>query len=106
MNEQPVREGPCEDCPGRSHPLCCWNWEDRAPRRVQDVVSGGSVDRLWFVLGWVYITFAALVGLGNLVFQPPVPGVFIGLSCLAAATAMAVGLVCAWAGRVKAQPKG
>jgi hypothetical protein len=25
------REGPCEDCPGRSHPLCCWNWDDRFP---------------------------------------------------------------------------
>src|SRR5450755_2652114 len=24
-------DGPCEDCPGRSHPLCCWNWDDRTP---------------------------------------------------------------------------
>jgi hypothetical protein len=24
-------DGPCEDCPGRSHPLCCWNWDDRFP---------------------------------------------------------------------------
>lgn len=28
---EPTYPGQCDDCPGRSHPLCCWSTEDKKP---------------------------------------------------------------------------
>jgi hypothetical protein len=45
--------------------------------------------RLFSVVCWAFVALNALAGLDNLIFQPPVPGVMIGLSCLMTAALLA-----------------